>query len=78
MQLQVIGVGEKCREMCKMWKADLEKAEAYWKKNPEKKTTEERYMQKETKTTKWIKGANEEETRKDFIRDLFYSQKLET
>lgn len=37
--------------------------------------TEERCM--ETKATKWIKGANEEETRKVFIRDLFYRQKLE-
>jgi len=35
-----------------MWKADLKKADAYWKKKPEKKATEEGYMQKETKTTK--------------------------
>lgn len=41
----------------------------------DKEATKERCM--ETKTTKWIKGANEEETRKDFIGDLFYRQKLE-
>ena len=60
MRLQVtedkwVVVGEKCRESCKMWKADLKKADAYWKKKPEKKATEEGYMQKETKTTKWLK-----------------------
>lgn len=37
--------------MFKMWKADLEKADAYWKKNTEEKATEERCMQRETKTT---------------------------
>lgn len=60
-----------------MWKTELEKAGVYWRKHPDKEATEERGVQMETKTNKWIKGANEEETRKDFIRDLFYRQKLE-
>lgn len=60
-----------------MWKTELEKAGVGWRKHPDKEHTDERLMQMEAKTTKGIKRANEEGTRKDFIRDLFYRQKLE-